>query len=131
LGQLAFKTRAIALQPSDDASATASSGLVYYVAKDDDSDHIYRVAYWDLATNSNHILPGGSLIKPADKLTFGPDGKLYVVSKDEKDEIYTINTTSGEWTLVKKLNEELMIMAIWPLLPTVPFTTPPIKSFIK
>jgi len=92
-------------QPAGGSNAT-DGGLIYYVAKDKVND-IYRVAYWDPATNNNTILPMGSTIQPAEKLTFGPDGKLYAGSRDNKDEIYTINTTTGEWTLLTTLNQDL------------------------
>lgn len=87
-------------------TALSGSGLVYYVAKDK-VDNIYRVAAWDPATGNNTILPIGTTIRPSDKLTFGPDGKLYGVNKDDSDEIYTINTTTGEWTLLAVLNNKL------------------------
>ncbi len=82
------------------------SGLVYYVAKDKVGD-IYQVATWDPTSGINTILPVGTTIRPSDKLTFGPDGRLYGVNKDHSDEIYTINTATGEWTLLTVLNQQL------------------------
>jgi hypothetical protein len=84
----------------------SDGGLIYYIAKDKVND-IYRLAFWDPATNSNTILPVGTTIQPSEKLTFGPDGKLYAVSKDNEKEIYTINTTTGEWTLFANFDEKL------------------------
>jgi len=88
------------------SSPLPGSGLVYYVAKDKVGD-IYRVATWDPTSGINTILPVGTTIRPSDKLTFGPDGRLYGVNKDHSDEIYTINTATGEWTLLTELNQQL------------------------
>ena len=95
----AAEGNAIAASPS----TPAAEGLVYY-ASYDMIDGLYRIATFDPATGSNTILPGGSLFKGCDKLAFGPDGRLYGVSDNEEDELYIINTTTGNWTLSKTMN---------------------------
>ena len=97
-GQLAFKTGAIAMHPTN--------GLIYYIAKDKVND-IYRVAAWNPQTNLNIILLQGSQIKPAHKLAFSPDGTLYGVNNDERDELIEINTGTGAASIVRRYESKL------------------------
>lgn len=89
-GQLAFKTRAIAVHPDN--------GLVYYVAAYNNNG-AYYLASWDPATNSNTIINTTNTIRTCDKLAFAPDGTLYGVDRDNKYDLYTIDTNDGTWTL--------------------------------
>ena len=100
VGQLAFATSGIALHPTN--------GLLYYVA-DKKVNGIHQVATWDPATNTNTILPEGSSFNPANKLAFAPDGTLYGIDRHSSgpDELFTINTITGEWTLLREYNVDL------------------------
>ena len=98
VGELAFKTKAIAVHPE--------TGLVYYISKNN-INGLYPVAVWDPETNSNTILPSQNTTRPCDKLAFDVNGTLYAVDRDNKDEMYTINTSTGAWTFLKKFNEHL------------------------
>ena len=90
LGQLAFQSKAIAVHPDN--------GLVYYTADDDVSDKYY-LATWDPATNTNNYINTSNTIHPCDKLAFAADGTLYGVDKDDKYDLYSIDTETGVWTL--------------------------------
>ena len=100
VGQLAFASSAIALHPTN--------GLVYYVAKAK-TDGIAKVATWDPASNTNTILPNGSSFKPSHKLAFAPDGALYGMDAHSTsgDELFTIDTATGEWHLVREYTTDL------------------------
>ncbi len=94
VGQLDFGSSAMAMHPLN--------GLLYYVAKYS-SGGIYQVATWDPTTNTSTVLPQGSSFKPAYKLAFAPDGTLYSFRDQNNytDELYTINTTTGQWSFVR------------------------------
>jgi hypothetical protein len=95
VGQLAFSSAAIALHPIN--------GLVYYVGNTA-VDGVYPVATWDPETNTNTVLAMGSSFKPVPKLAFAPDGTLYGLFAGI---LYTIDTSSGQWTFFKKLSSHL------------------------
>ncbi len=97
-GQLAFKTKAIAVHPE--------TGMVYYVSRNKQNG-LYPFAVWDPATNANTILSSQNSIRPCDKLTFGSDGKLYAVDRDNKDDMYTIDTATGAWSFLGTFNNHL------------------------
>ncbi len=97
-GRLAFASRAIAMHPA--------TGLLYYVGVEP-VNGVFPVATWDPETNTNTILPNGSSFRPAAKLAFGPDGTLYGVKRNRSKRLYTIDTTTGKWTLFRVYNSPL------------------------
>lgn len=99
IGQLAFRAKAIAVNPMD--------GLVFYVGMEKTGD-IYPVAKWDPATNTNTVLPEGSSFSPAGKLAFSPFGELYGINEFRSNELYTINPETGEWTLFRTYDTYLL-----------------------
>ena len=98
VGQLAFKTNAIALHPF--------TGKVNYVGVDL-LNGVYPVGVWDPKTNTNTILPSGSPHFPNGKLAFHPDGTLFGVKKAALKKLQTIDTTTGQWTVYSTLNFSL------------------------
>jgi len=98
VGQLAFSSGAIALHPEN--------GKIYYLGSEL-VNGVYQVGVMDPETNTNAILPGGSSFKPAKKLAFRPDGTLFGVKSYDTNKLYTIDITSGVWTLYTNLTQNL------------------------
>ena len=98
VGQLAFKSAAMAMHPL--------TGKVYYVGNRAEND-VYPVGVWDPETNTNTILPEGSSFKPCGKLAFHPDGTLFGLKRADTRQLYTIDVSSGEWTLFATLDKYL------------------------
>jgi WD40 repeat protein len=97
-GQLAFKTKAIAMHPF--------TGKVFYTATSK-TDGVCPVGVWDPETNTNTVLPGGPDFVPVAKLAFHPDGRLFCLPSNNRKRLYTIDTVTGNATLYNTLSEAL------------------------